>query len=163
MGLEVSRIQVAAFSRPLPTTTPDGLQIVHNTDLYKKFDAFEQEFSNFQSILTQAQTQRQTLLTQLQTVTSTPAGTEAEQSEKIARINALSAQLHANDEVIRDANEQRQAQQEANTQDSEKQSQASRTHSIPSSSKTSRRPTSRPTPRSLPSSTKSRIHSCPSP
>ena len=108
----------------IPTTTPDGLQIVHNTDLYKKFDAFEQQFSNFQSILTQAQTQRQTLLSQLQTVTSTPAGTEAEQSEKIARINALSAQLHANDEVIRDANEQRQAQQEANTQDSEKQNQA---------------------------------------
>jgi hypothetical protein len=57
-------------------------------------------------------------------VMTSPASTEAEQSEKIARVNALSAQLHANDEVIRDANEQRQAQQEANSQDSEKQSQA---------------------------------------
>jgi hypothetical protein len=108
----------------IPTTTPSGAQIVHDPDLYKKFDAFEQEFSNFQAILTQAQTQRRNLLTQLQTVTSSPAGTEAEQSEKIARINALAAQLHANDEVIRDANEQRQAQNEANAQDSEKQKQA---------------------------------------
>lgn len=108
----------------IPTTTPDGLQIVRNPDTYKKFDAFEQELSNFQAILTQAQTQRQQLLTQLQTVMSSPASTEAEQSEKIARINALAAQLHANDEVIRDANEQRQAQNEANAQDSEKQKQA---------------------------------------
>lgn len=108
----------------IPTTTPSGLQITRNPDLYKKFDAFEQEFSNFQSILTQAQTQRQQLLSQLQTVMSSPASTEAEQSEKIARINALAAQLHSNDEVVRDANEQRQAQNEANAQDSEKQKQA---------------------------------------
>lgn len=108
----------------IPTTTSSGLTINHNPDLYKKFDAFEQEFSNFQSILTQAQTQRQTLLSQLQTVMSSPASTEAEQSEKISRINGLAAQLRANDEVIRDANEQRQAQHEANTQDSEKQKQA---------------------------------------
>jgi hypothetical protein len=108
----------------IPTTTTNGLSITRNTDLYKKFDAFEQELGNFQAILTQAQSQRQNLLTQLQTVTSSPASTEAEQSEKIARINALSAQLHANDEVIRDANEQRQAQNEANSQDSEKQQQA---------------------------------------
>jgi hypothetical protein len=108
----------------IPTTTSSGLSISRNADLYKKYDAFEQELGNFQSIVTQAQSQRQNLLTQLQTVTSAPASTEAEQSEKIARINALSAQLHANDEVIRDANEQRQAQNEANAQDSEKQSQA---------------------------------------
>jgi len=108
----------------IPTTTPSGLAITRNPDLYKKFDAFEQEFSNFQTILTQAQTQRQNLLTQLQTVTGSPASTEAEQSEKIARINALAAQLHANDEVIRDANEQRQAQNEANAQNSAKQKQA---------------------------------------
>jgi hypothetical protein len=108
----------------IPTTTPSGLTITRDPDLYKKFDAFEQEFSNFQSILTQAQTQRQTLLSQLQTVMSSSAGTEAEQSEKIARINALAAQLHANDEVIRDADEQRQAQNEANVQDSQKQNQA---------------------------------------
>jgi chemotaxis protein histidine kinase CheA len=110
--------------KALPTTTPNGLSIVHDLDNFKKFDAFEQEFSNFQSILTQAQTQRQSLLTQLQSVTGSPASTEAEQSEKIARINALAAQLHANDEVIRDANEQRQAQSEANAQDSAKQKQA---------------------------------------
>ncbi len=85
---------------------------------------FEQEFSNFQSILTQAQSQRQQLLSQLQTVTSSSASTDAEQSEKIARINALAAQLHANDEVVRDADEQRQAQSEANTQDNAKQNQA---------------------------------------
>jgi hypothetical protein len=108
----------------IPTTTPSGLSITRDPDAYKKFDAFEQEFSNFQSILTQAQTQRQNLLTQLQTVTSSPASTDAEQSEKIARINALAAQLHANDEVIRDANDQRQAQNEANAQDSAKQKQA---------------------------------------
>jgi chemotaxis protein histidine kinase CheA len=108
----------------IPTTTPSGLTIPRNTDAYKKFDAFEQQFSNFQSILTQAQTQRQQLLTQLQTVMSSSAGTEAEQSEKIARINALAAQLHANDEVIRDADEQRQAQSEANAQDNTKQNQA---------------------------------------
>jgi hypothetical protein len=108
----------------IPTTTPGGLTISRATDAYKKFDAFEQEFSNFQSILTQAQTQRQSLLTQLQTVMTSPASTEAEQSEKIARINGLAAQLHANDGVIRDANEQRQAQGEANAQDSEKQEQA---------------------------------------
>jgi hypothetical protein len=108
----------------IPTATPSGTPVTRDPNLYKKFDAFEQEFSNFQSILTQAQTQRQTLLTQLQTVMTSPASTEAEQSEKIARVNALSAQLHANDEVIRDANEQRQAQQEANSQDFEKQSQA---------------------------------------
>jgi hypothetical protein len=110
--------------KSLPTATPNGLQIVHDLDAYKKFDAFEQEFSNFQSILTQAQTQRQQLLSQLQSVMSSAAGTDAEQSEKIARINALTAQLHANDEVIRDANEQRQAQNEANAQDSAKQNQA---------------------------------------
>lgn len=110
--------------KAIPTTTPNGLSITRDPDAYKKFDAFEQEFSNFQSILTQAQTQRQTLLTQLQSVTTAPASTEAEQSEKIARINALAAQLHANDEVIRDANEQRQAQNEANAQDSAKQKQA---------------------------------------
>lgn len=110
--------------KAIPTTTPNGLSIIRDPDAYKKFDAFEQEFSNFQSILTQAQTQRQTLLTQLQAVTTTAASTEAEQSEKIARINALAAQLHANDEVIRDANEQRQAQNEANAQDSAKQKQA---------------------------------------
>jgi hypothetical protein len=108
----------------IATTTPSGTSVTRDPNLYKKFDAFEQEFSNFQSILTQAQLQRQTLLAQLQTVTTSPTSTEAEQSEKIARINTLSAQLHANDEVIRDASEQRQAQQEANTQDSEKQSQA---------------------------------------
>ena len=110
--------------KSLPTTTPNGLQIVHNLDDFKKFDAFEQEFSNFKSILTQAQTQRQQLLSQLQAVMSSVAGTQAEQSEKIARINALSAQLHANDEVIHDANDQRQAQNEANAQDSAKQNQA---------------------------------------
>ena len=110
--------------KSLPTTTPNGLQIVHDLDTFKKFDAFEQQFSNFQSILTQAQTQRQNLLTQLHTVMSSAAGTEAEQSEKIARINALAAQLHANDEVIRDANDQRQAQNEANAQDSAKLKQA---------------------------------------
>lgn len=110
--------------KSLPTTTPNGLQIVHDLDAYKKFDAFEQELNNFQSILTQAQEQRQQLLDQLQSVMSSAAGTDAEQSEKIARINALSAQLHANDEVIRDANDQRQAQNEANAQDSAKQNQA---------------------------------------
>jgi hypothetical protein len=31
----------------IPTSTPDGIQIVHNTGLYKKFDVFEQQFSNF--------------------------------------------------------------------------------------------------------------------
>ena len=108
----------------IPTTTQGGLQITRNPDFYKKFDAFEQEFSNFQSILSQAQTQRQQLLSQLQAVMSSAASTDAEQSEKIARINALSAQLHANDEVIRDANDQRQAQNEANAQDSAKQNQA---------------------------------------
>jgi hypothetical protein len=108
----------------IATVTPSGTAITHDPNLYKKFDAFEQELSNFQAILTQAQTQRQSLLTQLQTVMSTAPSTEAEQTEKIARINGLAAQLHANDEVIRDANEQRQAQGEANAQDSEKQSQA---------------------------------------
>ena len=108
----------------IPTTTPSGLTISRDTDAYKKFDAYEQEFSNFKSILTQAQTQRQQLLTQLQTVTSSTPSTEAEQAEKVARINALAAQLHANDEVIRDADEQRQAQSEANAQDSAKQNQA---------------------------------------
>jgi len=108
----------------IPATTPNGLSITRDSDAYKKFDAFEQEFSNFQSILTQAQTQRQNLLTQLQSVMTSPASTEAEQSEKISRINGLSAQLRANDEVIRDADEQRQAQNEANTQDSAKQNQA---------------------------------------
>jgi uncharacterized protein YhbP (UPF0306 family) len=110
--------------KSLPTTTPNGQQIVHDLDAFKKFDAFEQEFSNFQAILTQAQTQRQQLLAQLKTVMNSVAGTVAEQSEKIARINALAAQLHANDEVIRDANDQRQAQNEANAQDSAKQNQA---------------------------------------
>jgi hypothetical protein len=108
----------------IATTTPNGQQIVRVPDAYKKFDAFEQELSNFQTILTQAQTQRQNLLSQLQTVMNSTTGTQAEQSEKIARINALAAQLHANDEVIRDANEQRQSQNEANAQDSEKQKQA---------------------------------------
>ena len=108
----------------LPTTTPNGTQIVHDLANFKKFDAFEQEFSNFQSILTQAQSQRQQLLSQLQAVMSSAASTDAEQSEKIARINGLAAQLHANDEVIRDADEQRQAQSEANAQDSAKQNQA---------------------------------------
>ncbi len=108
----------------IPTTTPNGQTITRDPDAYKKFDAFEQEFSNFQTILTQAQTQRQDLLSQLQTVMSSTASTVAEQSEKIARINGLAAQLHANDEVIRDANEQRQAQNEANAQDSVKQNQA---------------------------------------
>jgi len=110
--------------KALPATTPNGQPIAHDLDAYKKFDAFEQEFSNFQSILSQAQTQRQQLLSQLQAVMSSAASTDAEQSEKIARINALSAQLHANDEVIRDANDQRQAQNEANAQDSAKQNQA---------------------------------------
>jgi hypothetical protein len=113
----------------LPTTTPNGLQIVHDLDAYKKFDAFEQEFSNFQTILTQAQAQRQDLLSQLQTVMSSVADTQAEQSEKIARINGLAAQLHANDEAIRDANDQRQAQNEANAQDSVKQNQAAQDES----------------------------------
>jgi hypothetical protein len=110
--------------KSLPTTTPNGLQIVHDLDSFKKFDAFEQQFSNFESILTQAQTQRQNLLTQLKAVMTAPASTVAQQSEKVARISGLSAQLHANDEVIRDANEQRQAQNEANVQDSAKQKQA---------------------------------------
>jgi len=108
----------------IPTTTPNGQPVVRDPNAYKKFDAFEQELSNFQSILAQAQAQRQDLLNQLQTVMSSVASTQAEQSEKIARINALAAQLHANDEVIRDANEQRQSQNEANAQDSEKQKQA---------------------------------------
>ncbi len=108
----------------IPTATTSGLTISRNTDAYKPFDAFEQEYSNFQSILTQAQTQRQNLLTQLQTVMGSTASTQAEQTEKIARINALAAQLHANDEVIRDADEQRQAQSEANAQDNAKQNQA---------------------------------------
>jgi len=115
--------------KSLPTTTANGLQIVHNLDDFKKFDAFEQEFTNFKSILTQAQTQRQQLLSQLQAVMSSVAGTQAEQSEKIARINALAAQLHANDEVIHDANDQRQAQNEANAQDSAKQNQATQDES----------------------------------
>jgi len=110
--------------KAIPSATESGLSITRDADAYKKFDAFEQEFSNFQSILTQAQTRRQNLLTQLQSVMSSPASTEAEQSEKISRINGLAAQLRANDEVIRDANDQRQAQNEANTQDSEKQKQA---------------------------------------
>jgi hypothetical protein len=108
----------------IATTTSSGDSVTHDPNTYKKFDAFEQELQNFQAILTQAQGQRQTLLTQLQTVMGSAASTDAEQSEKIARINALSAQLRANDEVIRDADEQRQAQHEANTQDSEKQKQA---------------------------------------
>jgi hypothetical protein len=108
----------------IATTTTNGQAIVRDPNAYKKFDAFEQEFSNFQSILTQAQTQRQDLLSQLQTVMNSTTSTQAEQSEKIARINALAAQLHANDEVIHDANDQRQAQHEANTQDSAKQNQA---------------------------------------
>ena len=110
--------------KALPTTTSSGLQIVHNLEDFKKFDAFEQELSNFQSILTQAQAQRQQLLAQLKEVMNTVASTEAEQNEKIARVSGLTAQLHANDEVIRDANEQRQAQNEANAQDSAKQNQA---------------------------------------
>jgi len=115
--------------KELPTLTPNGATIVHDLDNYKKFDAFEQDFSNFQSILTQAQSQRQQLLAQLQAVMNTVAGTEAEQNEKIARINGLTAQLHANDEVIRDANDQRQAQNEANTQDTAKQNQAAQDES----------------------------------
>jgi hypothetical protein len=114
----------AGIFQAIPTTTPNGTAITRNADAYKKFDAFEQEFSNFQSILTQAQSQRQNLLTQLQTVMSSPASTEAEQSEKTSRISGLAAQLRANDEVIRDADEQRQAQNEANAQDSAKQNQA---------------------------------------
>jgi len=110
--------------KAIPTTTLSGLTITRDADAYKKFDAFEQQLGNFQSILTQAQTQRQNLLTQLQAVTGSAASTQAEQSEKIARINALAAQLHSNDEVIRDADEQRQAQSEANAQDSAKQNQA---------------------------------------
>jgi hypothetical protein len=110
--------------KQIQTITPNGLQIIHDPADFKKFDAFEQQFGNFQTILTQAQTQRQALLTQLQTVMNSIAGTQSEQSEKIARINGLTAQLHANDEVIRDANEQRQAQNEANTQDAAKQKQA---------------------------------------
>ena len=108
----------------IQTLTPNGLQIVRDPTAYKKFDAYEQQFGNFQTILTQAQTQRQTLLRQLEALMNSAAGTQAEQSEKIARINGLTAQLHANDEVIRDANEQRQAQNEANTQDAAKQKQA---------------------------------------
>jgi hypothetical protein len=108
----------------IQTLTPNGLQIIRDPAAYKKFDAFEQDFGNFQTILTQAQTQRQTLLSQLEAVMNSAAGTQAEQSEKIARVNGLTAQLHANDEVIRDANEQRQAQNEANTQDAAKQKQA---------------------------------------
>jgi hypothetical protein len=110
--------------KAIPTTTASGLTITRDADAYKKFDAFEQQFGNFQSILTQAQTQRQNLLTQLQAVMGSTTSTQAEQSEKIARINALATQLHANDEVIRDADEQRQAQSEANAQDSAKQNQA---------------------------------------
>ncbi len=55
---------------------------------------------------------------------NTPASTVAEQNEKVARVTALSAQLHENDQMIRDANDQRAAQNEANHQDSEKQKQA---------------------------------------
>ena len=109
----------------IQTLTPNGLQIVRDPTAYKKFEhAFEQDFGNFQAILNQAQSQRQTLLSQLQAVMGSAAGTQSEQSEKIARISGLTAQLHANDEVIRDANEQRQAQNEANTQDAAKQKQA---------------------------------------
>jgi len=108
----------------IKTLTPNGLQIVRDPNAYKKFDAFEQDLENFKAILTQAQTQRQQLLGQLKTVMNSVTSTEAEQSEKTARISALTAQLHANDEVIRDANDQRQAQNEANTQDSAKQNQA---------------------------------------
>jgi hypothetical protein len=110
--------------KQIQTLTPNGLQIVRDPTAYKKFDAFEQQFGNFQTILAQAQTQRQTLLSQLETVMNSVAGTQSEQSEKISRINGLTAQLYANDEVIRDANEQRQAQNEANTQDAVKQKQA---------------------------------------
>jgi hypothetical protein len=108
----------------IPTTTPNGLQVLRDPNAYKKFDAFEQELGNFTSILQQAQQQRQQLLDQLKTVMTSTPSTQAEQSEKISRINALSAQLTANDQVIHDASDQRQAQNEANAQDSEKQKQA---------------------------------------
>ncbi len=108
----------------IPSTTPNGTTVVRNTTAYNKFDAFEQEFGNFRNILQSAQQQRQTLLNQLQTVMNTAASTLAEQNEKVARINALSTQLRENDQTIHDADTQRQAQSEANTQDSEKQKQA---------------------------------------
>ena len=108
----------------IPSTTANGLTVVRDLASYKKFDAFEQNLGAFQSVLRNGQWQRQQLLSQLQTVMNTPASTQAEQSEKIARVNALSAQLHSNDQTIRDANEQRQAQNEANTQDAAKQKQA---------------------------------------
>jgi hypothetical protein len=108
----------------IPTTTLNGTTIARNTTAYNKFDAFEQEATNFQNTLQNAQAQRQTLLSQLQTVMGTAASSQAEQSEKIARISALSAQLNSNDQAIRDASEQRQAQNEANAQDAAKQKQA---------------------------------------
>ncbi len=108
----------------IPTTTSTGTPVVHDPTAYTKFDAFEQEFGNFQNILTKAQQQRQTLLGQLQTVMNTPTSTLAEQNEKVARITALSTQLRENDQVIHDADTQRQAQSEANGQDAEKQNQA---------------------------------------
>ncbi|MDE1171722.1 MAG: hypothetical protein PW734_11040 [Verrucomicrobium sp.] len=110
--------------QPIPTATPNGATISRDPTAYNKFDAYEQEFGNFQNILQSARSQRQSLLTQLQTVMNTAANTTAEQSEKTARINALSTQLRENDQTIRDASDQRAAQHEANSQDAEKQKQA---------------------------------------
>ena len=108
----------------ISTSTPDGTAVTRNATAYNKYDAFEQEWGNFQNVLQNAQSQRQQLLSQLQTVMNTTPNTQADQSEKVARINGLSAQLAANDQAIRDANEQRQAQNEANSQDDTKQKQA---------------------------------------
>ncbi len=110
--------------KAIPTALSDGTAIVHDLTNFTKFDAFNQNFQNLSTTLTTTQQQRQTLLQQLQTVMNTSATNQAQQSEKIARINGLAAQLYANDQTTRDAENQTQAQAEANKQDTEKQAQA---------------------------------------
>lgn len=110
--------------KSIPSSLPDGTSILRDLEGYKKYDAYEQESKQFEQSLKDGRDRRTQLLDQLKTLMNKPATTEAEQREKIARTQALTAQLAANDAAIRDANDQRQARDESNTQDEQKQKKA---------------------------------------
>jgi hypothetical protein len=111
--------------KSIPSSLSNGLPIPRDTTSYNKFDAYEQNFQQLNTTLQQCQSTRQNLLSELQSTLAVTPSDASQQQAQLIKVNAINAELQANDQQMKQIQSQTTAQHEANIQDQAKQQQAS--------------------------------------
>ena len=108
----------------IKSNSEDGSSILRDPKKYLPFDAFEKEHDNFLGTTEETLSELQSLEKEIDSTVKASTSTEAEQRQKLAKLEALNAKVQAIKSKTEIANMQRQARFEANQVNEKKQGTA---------------------------------------